>query len=152
MRTLTLLFAALVGFVFISFVLFKKDVTTEIPTKIEKTVILVNKKWKMTNETVLANGKTTNTFNDYQKCFSDDIYKFLPDGNVLIDDNEVKCPNAQAQITKGLWAKNLENRNKIEVVLSMQFTAEIISINNTTMVWKYQNQVGDVVTQMFTKQ
>jgi hypothetical protein len=151
MRTLTLVFAALIGSVFISFVIFKKEITTS-PSDIEKTEMFVNKKWKMTDESVLVNGKTTNTFNDYNKCFSDDIYTFLPDGNVIIDDNIIKCPKAQSQTTKGLWAHNLENKNKFEVALSMQFTAEILSINGTTMVWKYQNQVGDVVTQTFTKQ
>jgi hypothetical protein len=154
MRTLTLLFAAVVGSIFISFVAFKKDaaVMAATPSNIDKTSMLVSKKWKMTDETVVMNGKSVNTYNDYKACFRDDIYTFLPDGNIIIDDNYVKCPNAQSQTTKGLWARNMEDRNKIDVAVTMQYTAEILNINNTTMVWKYQNQVGDVITQTFTKQ
>jgi hypothetical protein len=154
MRTLTLLFAAVVGSIFISFVAFKKDtaVMAATPSNIEKTSMLVLKKWKMTDETVVMKGKSVRTYNDYKACFQDDIYTFLHDGNIIIDDNQVKCPNAQSQTTKGLWARNLEDKNKIEVAVSMQFTAEILTINKTTMVWKFQNQVGDVITQTFTRQ
>jgi major membrane immunogen (membrane-anchored lipoprotein) len=155
MKTLTLLFASLAASVLISFGVLNKDITTTIPSTpiaIEKTSLLIDKKWKMTDETTFANGKMTNTFNDYQKCFSDDTYNFMADGGVIIDDNLIKCPNAQSQTTKGLWAVNMEDKNKLEMALSMQFTAEIMSINANTLVWKYQNQVGDVVTQTFTKQ
>ena len=156
MKTLTLLFASLVGSIFISFVAMKKNMPTTAPTtmlsNIEKTALLVSAKWKMTDETVLMNGKTTNTYKDYKTCFIDDIYTFFPDGNIVVDDNIIKCPNAQSQTTKGLWAMNMEDKNKLEIAFSMQFTAEILTINTTNLVWKYQNQVGDIVTQTFTKQ
>ncbi len=155
MKTLSLLFMSLVGSVLISLGVLKNDKPNTTPAHIQKMSLFIHKKWKMTDETTFTNGKTTNTFKDYKTCVSDDTFTFLPDGNLILDDNNLRCENAQSQTnqtTRGIWAFNIQDKNKLEIAVTMQFTAEIITVNDNTMVWKYQNQVGDVVTQTFAKQ
>ena len=151
MKTLSLLLMSLVGSLFFSMGVLK----TKTPTHLQKMALLIHKKWKMSDETTFTNGKTTNTFKDYKACVTDDLITFLPDGNLILDDNKMRCANAQSQAiqtTIGIWAFNIQDKNKLEIAVTMQFTAEIMTINDNTLVWKYQNQVGDIVTQTFTKQ
>ena len=148
MKTLSILFISAFGSILVATGILKKATAPHI----EKMAMLIEKKWQMTDETTFAKGKTFNTFKDYKTCVSDDLFTFLPDGNLIQDDNKEKCSTNQKKITNGIWAFNIQDKNKIEMALSMQITAEIVDINDTSMVLKYENQVGDIVTQTYTKQ
>ena len=148
MKILSFLFISTIGSILVAAGILKKPETTPI----QKMSIFIYKKWKMTDETTVIKGNTTNTFKDYPACVSDDIFTFLPDGNLIQDDNREHCATNKKNITNGIWAFNIQDKNKLEIALSMQFTAEIITLTDTNLVWQYQNQVGDIVTQTYTKQ
>jgi hypothetical protein len=152
MKTILLLTVSAVGSILLSWGFFNQNKSTNnLPTTSEKMAFLTNCKWQMSDETTFADGRTTQTFKDYKSCIKDDIMTFYANGCITINENKDKCNATAPQTNNGVWAFDVKNKNILDIAVTMDISAEIVELTPTKLVWKYQNGVGDIVTQTFTK-
>lgn len=122
---------------------------------------LTTGKWMVSSMmlTYTLSGKesTVNIYDSLQACAKDDLYLFLTNGNVTIDQGTTKCDtSAPQQNQSGTWALNSSSDTLIlDGVIPVGKYFKIVSFSNSTMQLRRDSSLAGIpatVTATFSHQ
>lgn len=119
---------------------------------------LTSGSWKMVSSTSVieypapVGTQTVDLFALMQSCVKDNLYIFKTDNTTVSDEGATKCNSSDPQQkTAGTWAL-INNNSKLQITEnSTSITADILTLNSSTLELRYVTTYGGMNSTTTTK-